>query len=58
MINGINENNAPLPDNTVLVLADIDKMYPNVDTEEGLQSVHRRLQTNPSPMGLSPDNIV
>ena len=30
VINGINENNAPLPDNTVLVLADIDKMYPNV----------------------------
>ena len=58
VINGINENNAPLPDNTVLVLADIDKMYPNVDTEEGLQSVHRRLQTNPSPLGLSPDTIV
>ena len=58
VVNSINENNAPLPEETVLVLADVDKMYPNVDTEEGLQSVHRRLQTNPSPLGMSPDTIV
>ena len=26
--------------------------------EEALQSINRRLQTNPSPLGLSPDTIV
>ena len=33
-------------------------MYPNVDTEGALDSVHRRLQTNPSPLGMSPDTVV
>ena len=55
VVNNINENNTPLPESARLVLPDAVKMYPNVDTEEGLSSVHRRLQTNPSPLGLSPD---
>ena len=58
VVNDINEQHAPLPDETVLVLADVNKLYPNVDVEEGLESVKRRLQTNPSPLGISPDTIV
>ena len=48
----------PLPDTARLVLPDVTNMYPCVDTEEGLNSVHRQLQTNPSPLGLSPDMVV
>ena len=48
----------PLPAGACLVLPDVSKMYPNVDTEEGLASAHRRLQSNPSPLGLSPDTVV
>ena len=58
VLNELNENHAPLPDTARLVLPDAMKMYPNVDTEEGLSSVHRRLQNNPSPLGLSPDTVV
>ena len=58
VINNINENNTPLPDTACLILPDATNMYPNVDTEEALSSVHRRLQTNPSPLGLSPDTVV
>ena len=58
VINNINENNAPLPNTACLILPDATNMYPNVDTEEGLSSVHRRLQTNPLPLGLSPDTVV
>ena len=54
----INENNTPLPEDTVIVSCDVSKMYPNVDVEEALSSVERRLQTNPSPLGLSPATIV
>ena len=54
----INETKTPLPDNAVLVLADIDQMYPNVDIDEGLSSIKRRLEANPSPLGISPDTIV
>ena len=54
----INENMTPLPDSARLVLPDVKEMYPNVDTNGGLNSVHRRLQTNPSPLGLSPDTVV
>ena len=43
---------------TVIVSCDVSKMYPNVDVEEALSSVERRLQTNPSPLGLSPATIV
>ena len=42
----------------MIALADVTKLYPNVDIEEGLESVKRRLQNNPSPLGLSPDTIV
>ena len=42
----------------LIVLPDVSKMYPNVDTEVALASTHRRLQTNPSTLGLSPDTIV
>ena len=39
-----------------LVFPDIQKMYPNVDVEEGLGSVKRRLRNNPSPsVNMSPD---
>ena len=48
----------PLPDTARLVLPDVTTMYPSVHTEEGLASVQRRLQTNPSPLGLSPDLVV
>ena len=58
MVNDINENNSPLPENAKLVMADIQSMYPNVDVEEGLESVKRRLQNNPSPLDISPDTIV
>ena len=58
VVNEINETKTPLPDDTVLALADVDKMYPNVDIEEGLSSVKRRLEVNPSPLGISPDTIV
>ena len=34
-------------------------MYPpNVDTKQRLSSVYRRLQTDPSPLGLFPDTVV
>ena len=34
-------------------------MYPNVDTEEGLASVERRLRNNPSPsVNMSPEYTV
>ena len=42
----------------LLCLCDISKMYPNVGVEEGLSSIERRLQTNPSPLGMSPATIV
>ena len=58
VINRINENDAPLPDTACLILPDATNMYPNVDTEQGLSSVYRRLQTDPSPLGLSPDTVV
>ena len=58
VVNEINENSTPLPDETLLVFADVNKLYPNVPIEEGLQSIYRRLQTNPSPLGMSPDSIV
>ena len=54
----INENHAPLPDTAEIAFCDIERMYPSVDTEEAVQSVKRRLQTNPSPLGISPDAIV
>ena len=54
----INENHTPLPDTAEIALADISKMYPSVDTQEAVQSVERRLQTNPSPLGIPPDTIV
>ena len=44
--------------NHLNVMADVQKLYPNVDVEEGLESIRRRLQTNPSPLGMSPDTIV
>ena len=58
VVNNINENHSPLPEDTVIVSCDISKMYPNVDVEEALSSIERRLQTNPSPLGLSPETIV
>ena len=58
LVNEINENNTPLPDTAMIAMCDISKMYPNVDVEEGLTSIERRLQTNPSPLGLSPATIV
>ena len=54
----INENQTPLADDTIMVFPDVNKMYPNVPPEEGLASIERRLQTNPSPLGLSPENIL
>ena len=54
----INENHTPLADDTIMVFPDVTKMYPNVPPEEGLTSIERRLQTNPSPLGLSPETIV
>ena len=58
VVNEINENNTPLPEEALIVLADVTKLYPNVDVEEGLDSIKRRLQNNPSPLGLSPETIV
>ena len=58
VVNDINVNNAPLPDEAVIVLADVQKLYPNVEKEQGLASIERRLQTNPSPLGISPATIV
>ena len=58
VVNEINENNTPLPDEAEIALCDISNMYPIVDVEEGLNSVERRLQTNPSPLGMSPATIV
>ena len=58
VVNEINENNTPLPDEAAIALCDISNMYPNVDVEEGLSSIERRLQTNPSPLGISPATIV
>ena len=58
IITNLNKIHSPLPDTARLVLPDVSNMYPCVDTEEGLASVHRRLQTNPSPLGLSPDMVV
>ena len=47
-----------MADDTIMVFPDVNKMYPNVPPEEGLASIERRLQTNPSPLGLSPETIV
>ena len=58
VVNEINETKTPLPDETQIVFADVKRLYPNVDVEEGLQSIHRKLQTNPSPLGMSPETIV
>ena len=44
----INENKTPINYEAELVFPDIKKMYPNVDTVEGLESVERRLESNPS----------
>ena len=57
-MNELNGKRTPLPDTARLVLTDATEMYPNVDIEEGLSSVHRRLQNNPSPLGLSPDTVL
>merc|ERR1711923_40916 len=43
---------------TKICLADVQNLYPNVDKEEALDSIERRLQTNPSPLGMSPATIV
>ena len=54
-----NEHNLPLNDTAELVFPDMEKMYPNVDKQEGLDSVHRRLLTNPSPsVDMSPQYTV
>ena len=58
VVNTVNETHAPLPDEAMLALADVVKLYPNTDVEEGLESVKTRLQSNPSPLGMSPDTIV
>ena len=54
----INENEIPLAETAELVFPDIEKMYTNVDKEEGLVSIERRLATNPSPsVDMSPQFI-
>ena len=45
----LNEYNTPFDKEAEFVFPDIEKMYPNVDKEEGLNSVERRLNNNPSP---------
>ena len=53
----INETKTPLPENITLAFADVNKMYPNCDVEEGLDVIKTKLQNNPSPLGLSPETI-
>ena len=54
-----NENNFPLENTAELVFPDIEKMYPNVDKDQGLGSIERRLYTNPSPsVSMSPHYTV
>ena len=43
----VNENHLPLNEETEFVFPDIEKMYPNIDVEPALESVERRLETNP-----------
>ena len=51
----INENHTPINEEAEFVFPDIEKMYPNVDIEEGLSSIERRLHNNPSPsVNMSP----
>ena len=48
----------PINPEAILVFPDVKNMYPNTDIEEGLESIRRRLQRNPSPLGLSADLLV
>ena len=54
----INENYQPINPEAILVFPDIKAMYPNTDINEGLASIHRRLLSNPSPLGLSAELLV
>ena len=54
----INENYQPINPEALLVFPDIKAMYPNTDINEGLASIHRRLLSNPSPLGLSAELLV
>ena len=53
----INEEMTPLPAESVLALADIRAMYPSVNIEEAVQEVKRRLEEDPSTLGLSASTI-
>ena len=54
-----NEHYIPLDDTAELVFPDMEKMYPNVDKQQGLDSVHRRLSSNPSvSVNMSPTYAV
>ena len=53
-----NENEIPLAETAELVFPDIEKIYPNVDKEEGLVSIEMRLATDSSPfVDMSPQFI-
>ena len=49
----INETQTPLSASHVLAFADIRSMYPNVDTEDALESVRRRHHENNGPLEMS-----
>ena len=54
-----NVHNLPLEDTAELVFPDIEKMYPNVDIEQGLDSIETRLTSNPSKsVNMSPQFTV
>ena len=54
----INENKTPLCISDILVFADIRSMYPNVDLTSAIESVRKRHQENPGPLGMSTNFLV
>ena len=53
----MNENYTPIDPESVFAFSDIQSMYDNVDTDEGVNIVKRELEKDPSPLGLSAEYL-
>ena len=53
----INDQYTPLPPDSAIALCDVKSMYPNTDVAEGIAEIKSRLETDPSPIGLSADYL-
>ena len=54
----INENYAPLTEESILVFPDIVKMYPSTDSEDAVEKLKDKYEISPSKHGLSTEFVV